>query len=178
MKIWIPKNRKELKQHLNDPLFKNAYFLMLSSVTSAGSGFFFWLIAARFYSAEEVGLASAIIAAMGFISMLSILGFDIGLIRYLPDERDKREMINSCFTITALIALLLSIIFLCGLNIWSPALLILKDNILFSMIFIIFTAFGSLSVLQANVFVAFREAKYSFIQGLVTVLMVAIKVYN
>jgi len=38
MKIWLPKNRKELKQHLNDPLFKNAYFLMLSSEMSAGSG--------------------------------------------------------------------------------------------------------------------------------------------
>jgi len=38
MTLWIPKNRKQLKQHLNDPLFKNAYFLMLSSVTSAGSG--------------------------------------------------------------------------------------------------------------------------------------------
>ena len=69
MKIGIPKNRKELKQHLNDPLFKNAYFLMLSSVTSAGSGFFFWLIAARFYSTENIGLASAIIAAMGLISI-------------------------------------------------------------------------------------------------------------
>ena len=44
MKIWIPKNREDLKNHLNDPLFKNAYFLMLSSVTSAGSGFFFWLL--------------------------------------------------------------------------------------------------------------------------------------
>jgi len=50
MNIAIPKNRTELKQHLNDPLFKNAYFLMLSSISSAGSGFFFWLIAARFYS--------------------------------------------------------------------------------------------------------------------------------
>ena len=49
MKIWIPKNKEDLKNHLNDPLFKNAYFLMLSSITSAGSGFFFWLIAARFY---------------------------------------------------------------------------------------------------------------------------------
>jgi hypothetical protein len=37
MNIAIPKNIKELKQHLNDPLFKNAYFLMASSETSAGS---------------------------------------------------------------------------------------------------------------------------------------------
>lgn len=65
MNLWIPKNRTELKKHLSDPLFKNAYFLMLSSVTSAGSGFFFWLIAARFYSTADIGLASAIIAVGG-----------------------------------------------------------------------------------------------------------------
>jgi len=85
MKIWLPKNREELKKHLNDPLFKNAYFLMFSSLTSAGSGFFFWLIAARFYSTADIGLASAIISAMGLISMLSLLGFDISLVRFLPE---------------------------------------------------------------------------------------------
>ena len=92
MKIWIPQNQKELKQHLSDPLFKNAYFLMFSSLTSAVSGFFFWLIAARFYSTEDVGLATAIIAAMSLISMLSLLGFDISLVRFLPE----------CFSMEAL----------------------------------------------------------------------------
>ena len=85
MKIWLPKNREELKKHLSDPLFKNAYFLMFSSLTSAGSGFFFWLIAARFYSTADIGLASAIISTMGLISMLSLLGFDISLVRFLPE---------------------------------------------------------------------------------------------
>jgi hypothetical protein len=28
MKIRIPKNREQLRQHLHDPLFANAYFLM------------------------------------------------------------------------------------------------------------------------------------------------------
>ncbi len=100
MTLWIPKNRKELIQHLNDPLFKNAYFLILSSTTSAGSCCFFWLIAARFYSTAGVGLASAIIAAMGLISMLSLLGFDISLVRFLPEQEDKEELINSCLTIS------------------------------------------------------------------------------
>ena len=103
MKIWIPKNREDLKKHLSDPLFKNAYFLMLSSVTSAGSGFFFWLITARFYPAEEVGLASAI----GLIGMLSLLGFDISLVRFCPRE-DKAELINTCMTSLQLFLLLLS----------------------------------------------------------------------
>jgi len=33
---------------------------MISSVTGAGTGFGFWVIAARFYSAEDVGLISAV----------------------------------------------------------------------------------------------------------------------
>ncbi len=37
-------------QKLKDPLYKNSIFLMLSSVTGAGTGFVFWVIAARFYS--------------------------------------------------------------------------------------------------------------------------------
>jgi len=57
---------------------------MFSSLTSAGSGFFFWLIAARFYSTADIGLASAIISAMGLIAMLSLLSFDISLVRFLP----------------------------------------------------------------------------------------------
>ncbi|MDI6810198.1 MAG: hypothetical protein QMD80_00700 [archaeon] len=68
MNLWIPKSRKELKQHLKDPLYKNSLFIMLTSVTSAEFGFVFWLIAVKFYSTEEVGLASAIIAANGLIS--------------------------------------------------------------------------------------------------------------
>ena len=82
MKIWLPKNRKELKKHLSDPCSR---MHTSSSLTSAGSGFFFWLIAARFYSTADIGLASAIISAMGLISMLSLLGFDISLVRFLPE---------------------------------------------------------------------------------------------
>ena len=85
-----PKSKEVLKRRLNDPLFRNAYFLMLSSITSAGSGYLFWLIVARFYSVEEIGLASAIISASSLISiMLSLLGFDISLVRFLPERNDK-----------------------------------------------------------------------------------------
>ena len=115
MKIWIPKNREQLRQHLHDPLFANAYFLMGNTLLSAGAGFFFWIFAARFYAPEDVGLGSALISAAGLLSMLSMLGFDIGLIRYLPRETDKGGMGGSCFTITAIAAALLSVVFLCGL---------------------------------------------------------------
>ena len=173
MKIWIPKNREQLHQHLHDPLFANAYFLMGNTLLSAGAGFFFWIFAARFYAPEDVGLGSALMAAAGLLCMFSLLGFDIGLIRYLPREKDKGGMINSCFTITAIAAMLLSVVFLFGLHIWSPALMILRERAVFGLAFVLFVVAGSLAALQVNVFVAFRQAKYSFMQAVVAAIRIA-----
>ena len=50
---------KALKKYLNDPLYKNSFFIMLTSISNAGFGFIFWMIAARFYSTADIGLASA-----------------------------------------------------------------------------------------------------------------------
>jgi len=33
---------KALKKYLNDPLYKNSFFIMLTSISNAGFGFFFW----------------------------------------------------------------------------------------------------------------------------------------
>ncbi len=149
-----PKKSRELRAHLNDPLFANAYFLMANTILNASAGFFFWIIAARFYSAEDVGLGSAMFSAAGFIGMLSIFGLDIARIRYLPEEKDKGGMINSCFTITVIAALSLSLMFLSGLNAFAPAFGILPEYNVFGLAFILFTITSSLSSLQANVFVA------------------------
>jgi len=175
MVLWIPKNREELKTHLSDPLFKNAYFLMFSSLTSAGSGFFFWLIAARFYSTADIGLASAIISAMGLISMLSLLGFDISLVRFLPEREDKQELINSCLTISFIFSLALALIFIAGINIWSPSLSIIRENKILLLLFVAFTAIAPLTALQREgIFAGFRKTEYSFIQALVTIARVGI----
>jgi O-antigen/teichoic acid export membrane protein len=172
--MWIPKNRQDFRRHLNDPLFKNSYYLMATMLFTAGAGFFFWIFAARLYTVEAVGLGSAILSATWLLSILSVLGFDIGLIRYLPEERDKSRMINSCFTMTALAALMLAVIFILGLQIWTPALMILREQTVFGAVFVLFTIAMTLFGLQTNVFVAFRQAKYSFIQGSVAMLRIVI----
>ncbi len=175
MKIWIPKNYHDLKAHLRDPLFKNAYFLMFSSLTAAGSGFFFWLIAARFYSTADVGLASAIIAAMGLISIFSLLGFDISLVRFLPERKDRAEMINTCLTISFLVSLILALIFVAGINIWSPSLIIIRENKFLLLLFAAFTSVAPMAgLLSQGVFAGFRKTEYSFYQTIVIFVRLAI----
>lgn len=166
MKIAIPTNRKELKHHLEDPLYRNSYFLLLTSASSAILGFFFWMLAARFYTPKEVGIATALISAMTLLAGFSRLGFDIGIIRFLPNEQNKKGMINSCLTITALVSALLALVFLTGLDFWFPALSFVKSDANLAFSFVVFTIFGSLILFQKNVFIAFRKAEYSFAQNI------------
>lgn len=155
-------------------LIKNSLYLMLTALSGSGSGFIFWFFGARLYSEEDIGFASAIISVMGFIAIISRFGFDIGIIRYLSTEKDKNGMINSCFTIIFIASIIFTNIFLFNLEIISPELLFLKENLFLSILLIIFTTTNSILVPQSNVFVALRNAKYSFIQNLIAISRIII----
>ena len=165
MKIAIPKNRKELKQHLNDPLFKNSYFLMATTVVGSILGFIFWILVARYYTPHDVGLATALISAMGLLAVFSMLGFNFGIIRFLPNAKDKNGMVNSCMTMTCLFSIALAVAFIFGLDYWSPALLFIRENMVFSLSFIIFTAVIALLALCRSIFIAMRSSKFFFFQN-------------
>ena len=166
MKLWIPKNRKELKQHLKDPLFKNSYFLMASTAVTSVFGFIFWILAARFYETSDVGLASAIIAALGLLAIFSNLGLGIGLIRFLPGAKGKgNSMINTCFTLSGLASMVFALIFLAGLEFWSPALLPVLQHPTFFASFILFAIVWALNPLISCTFLAKRSTEYTFIQN-------------
>ena len=76
-------SKDRMKEVIRVPLYSNALFLMGASVFSSLIGFVFWLVAARFYPDEAVGLASALIPAMGLAVSFSKLGLELGLVRFL-----------------------------------------------------------------------------------------------
>jgi len=68
---------------LSDPLYRNSLFMAFTSVFNAGCGFFFWMIAARLYTVEQVGLATALISAWWCCSR----GWDSTCPRYASSPR-------------------------------------------------------------------------------------------
>lgn len=162
----LVRHREGLGKLYNIALYRNAVYLMMNSAVTAALGFVFWLIATRFYSAEEVGLASAIISAASLIALISTLGLDFGLIRFLPGSGEKASpLINACLTIGGLVAMLTAFFFLLGVNIWAPAIaFILQDNIYF-ISFVLFTLTVTLSTLLGQVFVAERHAGFTLAQS-------------
>jgi O-antigen/teichoic acid export membrane protein len=163
----IPKNLKELRMHLKDPLFKNSYFILLTSGSISIFGLVFWVIIARFYSPDEVGLASAILSISQLICAFSILGLNYSVIRFFSQRDDRNEMINSCFSLVGISAMIFTIVVLVTLQYWSPTLIILRENYFLLVSFIILTVLYAIFSLQSNVFIAARVMKLSFLQNLI-----------
>jgi amino acid adenylation domain-containing protein len=152
-------NVKNIYQHaITDPLYKNSIFNMSGTFILGGLGFVFWIIIARLYKAEDVGIATTLISLMTLLSGLTIMGLHSSLTRYLPKSVNKNELINSSFVIVTLVALLASTIFFLGLPIFSPQLIFIRSNIFYIISFTFFIILCSWNVLVENIFIAFRAA--------------------
>ena len=148
---------------LKDPLYKTSFYVMLTSIAGAGFGFIFWIMAAKIYSPEDVGLATAIISAISLLVIISKMGFDQSIVRFFPDG-DKNAIFSTSVIITLLCTLSAGIIFLIGLDFWAPGLQILKEIPELFLIVLLATAFITISGIS---FVALRRPEYYFAQSIV-----------
>ena len=157
--------------HIRSPLYRNSFFLMANTLVTSGLGFFFWMVVARFYTEAEVGWGAAIISSISLLAMLSVPGFGAALIRFLPKAEKPQDMINSCLTISGAIAVVLSVIFVAGLDIWSPALAFIKKNIIFAAAFVFFVLAQTLYGAITSVFIARRRADFTLYKSAVFSLL-------
>lgn len=163
---------------LDTPLYANSVYLIGNSAVNAVLGFVFWILAARLYTTEDVGLGSAVIAAVGLLAFIASLGLGFGLIRFLPGSGDDaRRLINGCLTLASLAAIAAATIFIVGTPLWSPALTFVRENTIFVGAFVVFVIVATLSPLLDGVFIGLRQAKYTLIknlaQGLFKVVLIA-----
>ncbi len=144
---------------------------MTNTIVMTGLGFFFWMVVARFYTEADVGFGAAIISAMSLLAMLSRLGFGAALVRFLPKAEKPVDIINSCFTLSGVVALTLAAIFMAGLNLWSPAIGFITENLIFAIAFAVFVLLWALSGLTDYIFIAKRRAEFVLSKGTIFSLL-------
>jgi O-antigen/teichoic acid export membrane protein len=144
---------------------------MANTVVTTGLGFFFWMVVARFYTEYEVGVGSAIISAVRLLSLISTLGLNITIVRFISKSEKPQEFINSCFTIIGVVNLVASGIFIAGLNLWSPRTSFIQDNAAFILAFLFFSLGWSLSTIMDSIFVAKRRADFALIKNTIFSLL-------
>lgn len=146
------------KHIMTDPLYRNSLFIMASTFILGGLGFVFWIIIARLYKTEDVGIATTLISIMTLLNSLTVMGLNSSLNRYLPKSVHKNELINSSFVIVTFVTLMACVIFLLGLPIFSPQLVFLRSNLFYIISFTLFVIFCSWNMLVESIFMAFRAA--------------------
>ena len=99
-------------EHLRTPLFRNGYALVFSSAATSALGLAYWILAARYYSAEAVGLNAAALSAMMFLASLSQLNLMNALNRFVPTAGPTTaRLVGSAYAISAGAAVITSLIF-------------------------------------------------------------------
>lgn len=160
---------------LHSSLFKNAFYLMLSTFIVAILGFVFWVIVTRSYPSATVGLAATLLSVSGLLSMLSLAGFDTTFIRFLPKSARPNDHINSGLAIVALMSGVLSLGFVLLLPFLSPNLAFVLYNPWYTLSFVFFTIATALNVLTNAIFLSRKRAGDIFvINMLFSVLKVAL----
>src|SRR2546422_1723355 len=129
------------------PLYRNALFIMSSSVVGAASGFVFYFIIARFYSVSDLGYAQGVFKRISFLATLALLGLGPALVRFLPSAQNKAATINTCLTLTGLVAIPLTIALMAGIEFWLPSL----DFILSSPVYWVLILLTTLSLTFAPI---------------------------
>jgi O-antigen/teichoic acid export membrane protein len=158
--VRVITSTERLRALLGTSLYTNTCYLVADVAVVSMLGFAFWVLVARLYSPAQVGIASATVAAVVLLARLSHLGFGYGLIRFLPGARERAStLINSCLTIAGLTSLVAALIFLSGLNLWSPALLYIRHPGL-SVFFVFLTVAYSLFLLLDQTFIAQRRGEF------------------
>ena len=168
--IALPKTRGELRQHLKDPLYKNSFYIMLTSITGAEFGFVFWILAAKLYQPEDVGIATALISSMTLLVLLTRFGLDQSIIRFFP-ENDKSKVFSTTIIITTAFVNIFGAIFIIGVDIFSPELQLLKSATN-ALLFLLVLAASSIAAITGISFVALRKANFYFLQSLIMGLRV------
>lgn len=148
--------------HLRDSLYRSALIISLSSVVRSAFGFLFWLIAARLYALEEVGVASAVISSLALVVSISRLGLDQSLTRFIPSGNRDRIFVTSV-VVTTLTALAIGIGLVLSIDFVAGDLGLVKENWL---AYLIFVASSSIVSIELVTFIALRKSEFGLLQSL------------
>ena len=111
-----------LRAHPTLPLYRNAYALMVNTGVTGLLGVCYWLLAARHYTAVEVGQASALYAAMNLLSGFTAYNLVGAVIRFVPQSgRHTRAFVLRIYLFSSLASVLVTIPFLLTIRHWGPS---------------------------------------------------------
>lgn len=151
---------RRLRGHLDDRLYRTGYYLIIGTGITSLLGVAFWALAARSYSAHEIGQNAAAISAMTLVSGVCSLGLSAVLVRYLPIAGTAlRRLVFSSYALTAGLSLLAGALVAATSDVWSPTLDFLQQPD-WLIGFTLATAATTIFTLQDSVLTGLQTARW------------------
>ncbi|MGY4653620.1 lipopolysaccharide biosynthesis protein [Mycobacterium sp. URHB0021] len=159
-----------------DRLVRSSVFLMASSATMALLGFFFWIVVARNFSPEQVGVGTSLISAISLIAYLSLLGLNGTLVRFMATSRARDAQITESLVVVGVVGIVISLVYLMVVPLYAPSLAFVADHPLYALVFLLAGAAAALNLLTDAVFIGARKPEYNLlldglVQGLVKLVL-------
>ena len=150
-----------LTEHVRQPLLRNGYALVLNSGMTAVLGMGFWVVAARRFSIEEVGVGSALVASLALLSTIAQLNLSNVLARFLPTAgQHTGRVIAGCCLATGTAAVVVGVVFLAGTRWWAPSLALNTEDLRLGIWFVAALVLWCLFVLQDGALSGLRQSDW------------------
>jgi O-antigen/teichoic acid export membrane protein len=105
------------------PQHRDGLALVLSSGLTSVIGLLYWVVAARLFPPEIVGVNNTLISTMTLIAVGAQLNLGNALLRFVPvAERSARRLVLTCYAVGIVVAGVAGGIFALGAGWWAPAL--------------------------------------------------------
>lgn len=163
---------RRLLEHVRTPLHRDGYALAINAGFTAATGLVYWIVAAKTYTTNAVGLNSALISSMMFVSGIASLNLPNLLVRFLPEGGSRTQwLIAWSYGVAVMVAAASVAVFLIGVGAWAPRLSFLRSETDLQVWFILSTLAWCVFVLQDSVLTALGRAVWVPIENAVFSLL-------
>ena len=154
------------------PQHRDGLALVLSSGLSSVIGLLYWVVAARLFTPDIVGVNNALISTMTLLGVAAQLNLGNALLRFVPvAELSARRLVLTCYAVGTAAAGLAGVVFALGAAWWAPELLHSVGGGPLIAFFALFTPVWTVFVMQDYVLTAVKRATLVPVENLVFSLL-------
>jgi O-antigen/teichoic acid export membrane protein len=145
--------------------------LVLSSGVSSAIGMLFWVLAARLFEQDTVGVNSAALSAVSLLASASHLNLGNAILRFVPVSDRRRALVAGCFAVGLGWGAVVGLGFGIGANLWAPDLVAAFGHPALIAFYVISVPVWTVFVLQDSALTAIKRAPLVLVENLAFALL-------
>ena len=144
----------------------NGLALIAAKVITMGLGFVFWVLAARMFTAHEVGLAAGVVSAMMLCTQLALLGLGSAFITHFPRlQKQPAALLDTSLTAVAALGVVWGAAFLLVAGWAFRQLDVAAASPVFALLFVAACVFGTAGILLDQIATALRRGEQALVRN-------------